>query len=85
MVLAHETIYWININADKEMIKNYPVCLDFQVTQPKVKMLSHEIQPDHGMCQLTFFEINNKHCLCMVDYHSKFQMIKQVKGLGADT
>ena len=60
---------------------------DFQVTQPKYKILSHEIpcrlrllecaQPD-------IFSINNKHYLCIVDYHSMFSVIKQVKGFPAD-
>ena len=43
-LLACESIHSININADIEnATKNCPICLDFQMTQPKDKMLSHKI------------------------------------------
>ena len=31
------------------------------------------------------FNINNKKYLCMIDYHSKFPIIKKSKGLSADS
>ena len=31
------------------------------------------------------FTINNKHYLCIVDYHSKFPCIKQEEGVSVDT
>ena len=30
------------------------------------------------------FSINNKHYLCIVDYHSKFSVIKHIEGVSAD-
>ena len=41
-LLAHDPIYWINLNNDIEnYINNCPICLEFQATQPKDKTLSH--------------------------------------------
>ena len=43
--LAHESIYWINMNAEiEDTIRNWPLCLDFQAASPKDMTLSHEIQ-----------------------------------------
>ena len=43
-VLAHESVYWIDINTDIEKhIKNCNMCLEFQQTQPKEKMVHHDI------------------------------------------
>ena len=30
------------------------------------------------------FTINNKHYLCILDYHSKFPVVKQVEGFSTD-
>ena len=56
-LLACESIYRININIDIEnATNNFPVCLDFQVTQPKDKMLPCEIPEDHrNVSELTFY------------------------------
>ena len=44
LLLVNESIHWININTDVEIaIKHNPVYLEFQVAQPKGKMLSDEI------------------------------------------
>ena len=43
-LLAHKSIYWVNIHADiEDTIKDFTVCHNFQATQPKDKTLSHEI------------------------------------------
>ena len=86
LLLAHESIYWINISTNMEnAIRNFPICLDFQGTQQKDKMLLHEMQGKlWESVGADIFTINNKHSLCIVDYHNRFPVIKQVKGLCAD-
>ena len=43
-LLTHESVYWVNINTDiKKHIKNCNMCLEFQQTQPKEKIVCHEI------------------------------------------
>ena len=43
-LLVHKCIYWnsININIEK-YIKQCMICLEFQQTQPKEKIIHHEI------------------------------------------
>ena len=43
-LLAGESIYWINMNADKgETVKDFTTWLDVQVTWPKDKTILHKI------------------------------------------
>ena len=43
-LLAHESVYWSSINADIDnFIKNCPTCLHFQLTQPKEKIIHHNV------------------------------------------
>ena len=55
------------------------------MTQPKDKMLSHEML---GMLWESAgaynFSINYKHYLCIVNYHSKLSVIKGAEGLITD-
>ena len=37
------------------------------------------------MLDADMFHINNKNYLCIVDYHSKFQVVKKTEGLLADS
>ena len=76
-LLACESIYWINMNVDiEEMVQNWPKYIDYQATQPKDKILSHEIpgRPSNivGAAILT---INNKYYLSNVFYHRKLPVI----------
>ena len=31
------------------------------------------------------FQLNKKNYLCVIDYHSKFPIVKKIKGLSADS
>ena len=43
-LLAHESVFWHNINVDIEAyIKVCATCLEFQQTQPKEKIMHHDI------------------------------------------
>ena len=58
------------------------IYLTFQVTQPKDKLIPHDIP---GMpwraVDADIFMLNNKAYLCIVDYHYKFLVVKQTDGL----
>ena len=50
-LLADESVCWPDINVDIEKyIKSCATCLEFQQTQPKEKIVHHNIPPDHGKC-----------------------------------
>ena len=57
----------------------------FEQHRPKEKTVFHEsawrLVESVGADTLT---INNKHCFCIVDYHSQFPVIKQVEGINVD-
>ena len=81
-LLTSESIHLVNMNVKIEyIIKNFPICLDFQVTQPKDNAISHEIPGRLWKpVRADIFSIISKHYLCIVDYHSKLPVIMQVKG-----
>ena len=75
--LAWELIFWININDDTEKhIKNCTTCPTFQQTQDKI--IHHNIPAKPWEMVGTYmFTLNNKHYPCIVQYHSKFPVIKK--------
>ena len=85
-LLAHESVFWHNINADIEAyIKLCVTCLDFQQTQPKEKIMHHNIPlSPWEVIGADIFHFKNKHYLCIVDYNRKFPVIKRLEGLSAD-
>ena len=85
--LACESVYWVNINDDIEnFIKNCTTCLTLQQTQPKDKMTHHDIPlRTWDVIGADMFTLNNKHYLCIVDYHSKFPIITKAEDLSADS
>ena len=85
-LLTHESVFWHNINADiKAYIKLCATCLAFQQTQPKEKITHHNIPlRPWEVISADIFYFKNKHYLCIVDYNSKFPVIKRLEGLSAD-
>ena len=82
----HESIYWVNINTDKDKhIKRCNTCLEFQQTQLKEKMIHHDIPlRPWEVLGADVFHFNNKNYLCIVDCYSKFPVIKRMEGLSTD-
>ena len=80
-LLACKSVYWVNINHDIEShIKNCTTCLTFQQTQPKDKIIHHDIlTKPWEVIGADMFTLNNKHNLCIIDYHSKFPIIKKTE------
>ena len=75
----------MNGNIEKA-VKRCPTCLYYQVIQPKDKVMLHK-KPGRpwDYVRADIFKINNKHYLCILDYHIKFPGIKQVEGFNADS
>ena len=86
-LLMCESVYWIDINTDIEKhIKSCNTCLEFQQTQPKEKILHHDIPLRTGeVLGVDIFHLNNKKYLCIIDYHSKFPVNKRMDGLSTES
>ena len=86
-LLAHESIYWSSINADIEnYIQHCAMCLEFQQMQPKEKIIHHDIAlRPWEVIGADVYHFNNKYYLCIVDYHSKFPVIKRLERLSAES
>ena len=85
-LLAWECVYWPSINADIEKyIKQCPTCLQFQQTQPQERIIHHDtpLWPWEVFWAYVFHN-NNKNYLCIIDYNSKFLIIKRLEGLSAE-
>ena len=85
-LLARECIYWININDDIEKyIQNCSTCLNFQQTQPKERMIHHDIPAKPWeIIGTDMSTLHNKNYLCIVDYPSKFPVIKKMEDLSGE-
>ena len=85
-LLAHECVYWPSINADiKKYITQWATCLQFQQTQPQERIIHHEITLwPWEVVGADMFHYNNKNYLCLVDYNSKFPVIKRLEGPSAE-
>ena len=82
-LVVHKSIYGIGMNVDFENhIKNCCTCLDFQKTQLKEILITHEIpgQP-WEVNGADMFTLYNRNYLCNVDYHNKFPVIKKSEDL----
>ena len=86
-LLVRESVYWINIydNIEKN-INNCTTCLMCQQTQLKNNIICHDIPArPWEIAGADMFTLNNQHYLCIVDYHSKFPVIKKSENLSADS
>ena len=79
-LLAHDSVFWSNVNADIEgYIKHCATCLKFQQTQPKEKITHNNIPlRPWEVVGTVVFHFKNKNYLCIVDYNSKFPVIKRL-------
>ena len=85
-LLTCESVYRVDINTDIDKhIKNCTMCLEFQQMQPKEKMVHHSIHlRPWDVLGADVFHFNNKNYLCLVDYHSKFPVVKRMEGLSTE-
>ena len=85
-LLACKCVYWSSINADIEKyIKQCATCLEFQQMQPKEKIIHHDIPfRPWEVVGADIFHFNNRNYLCVIDYNSKFPIIKRLEGLSVE-
>ena len=61
------------------------MCLEFQQTQPKEKIILHDIPlRTWEVLGADVFQFNNKNYLCIIDYHSKYPVVKRMEGLSTE-
>ena len=86
-LLACKCVYWYSINADIEKyIKQCATCLEFQQMQPKEKIIHHDVPlKPWKLVRADVFHFNNINYLCVVDYNSKFPIIRKLQGLSVTT
>ena len=78
-------VYWVKIETDKH-IKGCNTWLEFQQIQPKEKTIHHDIPlRPWKVLGADIFHINNENYLCVIDYHSKFPVIKRMEGLSTES
>ena len=85
-LLACKCIYWHSINTDIEKyIKQCTTCLEVQQMQPKEKIIHHKVplRPWEAV-GADEFHFNNINYLCVVDYNSKFPIVRKLQGLSAE-
>ena len=78
-----KSFYWIKRNVDIEDTVKYTlhVLISSQHSQ-RTKHYHTKHQGSQGnLLGYDIFAINNRHYLCIVGYHGKFPVIKQMKGL----
>ena len=82
-LLVYTSIYWANMNDSIEnFIKKCTTCLTFQQMQPKNKIIHHDIPIRlWDVIGADMFTLDNKQYLCILDYHSKFPVIKKTEDL----
>ena len=85
-LLVCKSVYWVNIDNDiEDHLKYCNTYLQFQHTQPKEKIIHHDIPlRPWEVLGVDIFHLSNKNYLCVVDYDSKFPVIKRMEGLSAE-
>ena len=79
-LLAHDTDFWLTMNKDIEhLIDQCKACQEYQNSQQAESLKQHNIpqRPWSVLCT-DLFEIKGQHFLIVVDYYSKFPIVKQI-------
>jgi len=80
---AKGSVFWANINRDiEELVKSCPPCQRHQKLNVKEPLLPHDVpqKPWHTLGSDIFFW-NNANYLVVVDYYSKFPVVKKLSNL----
>ena len=85
--MACESVSWPSINADIDnFIKNCTTSLHYQQTQPKEKIIYHNIPLyPWEVVGMDIFLFNNKNYISIIDYNSRFPVTKKLEGLSAES
>ena len=87
ILLAREAVFWPGItNQIKQMVKDCTTCQKFQPAQPKMPILQPDL-PTHPWEKLgtDIFEFKGYKYLIIVDYYSRFPVIRLLQDTSAET
>lgn len=78
--LARESVYWPGINKDiEDMVRLCDPCQKYQPKQPAETSLHHTIPPTPWTkVGSDLFQIGSKHYLLIVDYFTKFPIVREL-------
>ena len=78
--LARDTVFWLTMNKDIEhLIDQCKACQEYQNSQQSEPLKQHNIpQRPWSVLGTDLFEIKGQHFLIVVDYYSKFPIVKQI-------
>ena len=84
-LLVCESVYYIIINTVIESTaEQCATCMEYQQTKPCEKIIPHEmLHKPWEVVGANIFTVKNNLLLCIVDYYSKFPVIKKTDGLSA--
>ena len=84
---AKGSVFWANINRDiEELVKSCPPCQRHQKLNVKEPLLPHDVpqKPWHTLGSDIFFWLNANYLL-VVDYYSKFPVVKKLTSIQSST
>ena len=85
LFLLRESVLWINMNVDIECtVKQCTACLEYQWMHSQEKLALWNTMQTMEVVAVDVFLMNGKNLLCIVDYQSKFQIVKKVNSLSAE-
>ena len=85
MLLVHESVYWVNINTDIKTIKHCSTCLECWNMQVQEKTVHNKVLTKlWEVVDTDIFKASNETLLCIVDYYSKFPLVKKVESISAE-
>ena len=87
LLLARESVFWPGITNDiKQLVKDCDICNKYQAEQPKLLVMQPDL-PTRPWEKLRtdIFEFKGNKCLMIVDYYSRFPVIRLLDDITADT
>lgn len=87
ILLARESVFWPNISKDiREVVKSCDTCLRYQQAPEKLPLLQPDL-PTRPWEKLgtDLFEYKDKRYLMVVDYYSRFPLVRQIPDIRAET
>ena len=87
LLLARQSVFWPGITSDiRQMVKNCELCNKHQPAQPKLPAMQPDL-PTRPWEKLRsdIFQFNGSKYLIIVDYYSRFPVIRPLKDMSAAT
>ena len=87
LLLAKESVFWPGITNDiKQLVKDCDTCNKYQVEQPKLLLMQQDL-PTRPWEKLgtDIFEFKGLKYLMIVDYYSRFPVIRLLSDISAET